>query len=228
MQEEIKAVVVGWTGETGKEVLKSLSKASNVQNITLVGRRKMELGNDIKKDLFDQKVIDFEKVPQDLLSGHNNVFCLLGTTRGKSGKDGFIKVDKEYVINIANAAKAADVDHFHLMTSAGSTSKSPFLYPKTKGEVEEYCESLQFKQLTIYQPGLLLCERVENRTGERIAQGLMKPFYGWLGTSSGAIPCSAVANAMVESAQQKVTGKISNHKIGELSKQFLSKMEKPF
>ena len=28
------------------------------------------------------------------MSGHDQVFCLLGTTRAKSGKDGFVKVDK--------------------------------------------------------------------------------------------------------------------------------------
>ena len=80
------------------------------------------------------------------------------------------------------------------MTSAGSSAKSPFLYPQTKGQVEEYCEKLAFDKLTIYQPGLLLCNRTENRTGERIFQGIMKPFYGAFGSSVGAIPCSCVAN----------------------------------
>ena len=80
------------------------------------------------------------------------------------------------------------------MTSAGSSSKSPFLYPQTKGQVEEYVEKLAFERLTIYQPGLLLCNRTENRTGERIFQGIMKPFYGAFGSSVGAIPCSCVAN----------------------------------
>jgi len=57
----------------------------------------------------------------------------LGTTKAKSGKEGFIKVDKEYVCNLAQAAKSAGVSHFHLMTSAGSNKNSFLLYPKTKG-----------------------------------------------------------------------------------------------
>ena len=28
------------------------------------------------------------------MTGHDQVFCLLGTTRAKSGKEGFVKVDK--------------------------------------------------------------------------------------------------------------------------------------
>ena len=96
------------------------------------------------------------------------------------------------------------------MTSAGSSAKSPFLYPQTKGQVEEYCEKLAFDKLTIYQPGLLLCNRTENRTGERIFQGIMKPFYGAFGSSVGAIPCSCVAN-----------GELNDNSKGTLASEFL-------
>ena len=94
------------------------------------------------------------------------------------------------------------------MTSAGSTSKSPFLYPQTKGQVEEYCEKLAFDKLTIYQPGLLLCNRAENRTGERIFQGIMKPFYGAFGSGVGAIPCSCVANGELDTGWYPISLKI--------------------
>ena len=65
---------------------------------------------------------------------------------------------------------SAGIEHFHLLTSTGSNSKSPFLYPATKGKVEEFCEALTFPKLTIYQPGLLLCPREESRMGEFVFQ----------------------------------------------------------
>ena len=68
-----------------------------------------------------------------------------------------------------------------------------FLYLKTKGQVEEACAALKFDKLTIYQPGLLLCDRQEDRTGERIAQCIAKPLFSAFGASSGAIPCDMVA-----------------------------------
>ena len=41
----------------------------------------------------DHQIIQYVKI-QDLMTGHDQVFCLLGTTRAKSGKEGFVKVDK--------------------------------------------------------------------------------------------------------------------------------------
>ena len=56
------------------------------------------------------------------------------------------------------------------MTAQGSNSNSMFLYPKTKGEVENFVQDLGFSKLTIYQPGLLLCPREESRPGEFVFQ----------------------------------------------------------
>ena len=53
------------------------------------------------------------------MKNHDHVFCLLGTTRAKSGPEGFVKIDKDYVLNVAKAARDANVPHFHLMTSQG-------------------------------------------------------------------------------------------------------------
>lgn len=59
-------------------------------------------------------------------------FCCLGTTRGKAGKDGFVRVDFDYVVNSANILKDAGCKQFHLLTSKGSDPNSFFLYPATK------------------------------------------------------------------------------------------------
>ena len=61
-------------------------------------------------------------------------YCCLGTTRGKAGKDGFVKVDRDYVVASAEILKANGCQHFHLVTSQGSNKNSMFLYTKTKGE----------------------------------------------------------------------------------------------
>ena len=64
-------------------------------------------------------------------------FCCLGTTRGKAGKDGFVKVDFDYVVNSAKILKeSGSVKQFHLLTSKGSDPNSFFLYPATKVHVQ--------------------------------------------------------------------------------------------
>ena len=57
------------------------------------------------QSIFVQKVVDFEALKKEDFAEHKHVFCLLGTTRGKAGVDGFVKVDKEYVQNVAKISK---------------------------------------------------------------------------------------------------------------------------
>ena len=65
--------------------------------------------------------------------GADVAFCCLGTTRGKAGKDGFVKVDFDYVVNSAKIIKeSGSCKQFHLLTSKGSDPNSFFLYPATK------------------------------------------------------------------------------------------------
>lgn len=59
-------------------------------------------------------------------------FCCLGTTRGKEGKTGFVKVDHDYVVNCAKLLKDADCKDFHLISASGAHSKSYFLSSETK------------------------------------------------------------------------------------------------
>ena len=70
----------------------------------------------------------------------------------------------------AHSKYLVGVEHFHLMMAQGSNANSMFLYPKTKGEVENFVQDLGFSKLTIYQPGLLLCPREESRPGEFLFQ----------------------------------------------------------
>lgn len=210
-----KALVVGWTGETGKELVKALLKSSPFESITLAGRRTTD---DVTSPIFSQKIVDFEALKPEDFKGHSHVFCLLGTTKGKSGAEGFVKVDQTFVQNVAQVSKSAGIEHFHLLTSTGSNSKSPFLYPATKGKVEEFCEALTFPKLTIYQPGLLLCPREQSRMGEFVFQKMMTPVHWAFGKSSGSIKTSMLADSMLQAAISGKTGKLSNselHKLGE-------------
>jgi oxidoreductase len=95
-------------------------------------------------------------------------------------------------------SKDANASHFHLLTSQGSNANSFFLYPQVKGQVENFCQGLAFPKLTIYQPGLLMCDREESRTGEAIFRTIMKPFNSMLGGSSGSISTELLAAGMLK------------------------------
>ncbi|CAG5091603.1 Oidioi.mRNA.OKI2018_I69.PAR.g13159.t1.cds [Oikopleura dioica] len=220
----MRALIFGWTGETGKELVKQIKASNLFTGATLAGRRnKGKYGLD---EFFKQEIVDFEKLDSKIFEGHEHVFCLLGTTRGKAGKEGFIKVDKDYCQNIAQLSKDANASHFHLLTSQGSNANSFFLYPQVKGQVENFCTDLNFPKLTIYQPGLLMCDREESRTGEAIFRTIMKPFNSMLGGSSGSISTELLAAGMLKCVETGKTGKVANKELFNLGTEFKSASSK--
>lgn len=174
------ALLLGGSGETGKQVLKQLNMNPLVSRIILVGRRLLEVDDQPK---VDQKVVDFDQIEDHKIAfdGADFAICCLGTTRGKAGKDGFVKVDYEYVVNSAKILKEGGTcQEFHLVSSWGAKHDAWALYPQTKGKTEEAIKAMGFSRTSIYRPGLLMTSRDETRIFEKIARG----FAGYFDKSS--------------------------------------------
>lgn len=165
-KKNLSAFVLGYTGEVGKELTKLLAANENFSRVVLIGRRTTEFSGE-KYSRIEQTVIDdFDKLSEsaDAFKGFDVGFCCLGTTRGKSGADGFVKVDRDYVVQAAKLAKEGGCKQFHLVTAQGSNKDAFFLFPKTKGQAETAVIKLGFERLAIYRPGLLLCDRAVKST----------------------------------------------------------------
>lgn len=67
---------------------------------------------------------------------HQVAYSCLGTTRGKAGAKGFVRVDRDYVYSAAKLLKDSGCSHFHLVSSTGANKNSHFLYQKTKGKIQ--------------------------------------------------------------------------------------------
>ena len=89
------------------------------------------------------------------MKNHDHVFCLLGTTRAKSGPEGFVKIDKDYVLNVAQAARDANVPHFHLMTSQGIRGQ---IIDNCQNTVVIFCNFKQFNELKLSVGKNFLCQ----------------------------------------------------------------------
>nr|XP_022313459.1 oxidoreductase HTATIP2-like isoform X1 [Crassostrea virginica] len=195
------AFVVGYTGETGKELVKALSATKPFTRVVLIGRRKSSVTDKLGEG-FEEKVVDFDHLEdyRDAFAGCDVGFNCLGTTRSKSGgKEGFIKVDHDYVMRTAELARASDCKRFLHVSSTGSDKNSCLLYPQTKGQVEEELKDLQFEHLSIFRPGFLICDREESRIGEKIAKCLCMPCFCCCGKYS-AVSTEILAHAMVRRA----------------------------
>lgn len=198
----MKAVVAGGTGLTGGFLINELENDSSFDSVVALTRKDRK-----NTEKITWKVVDFEdsEALSEITKGVDVVFCCLGTTIKKAGsQDAFYKVDYEYVINLAKAAKSNNVRQFSIMSSIGADAKSKVFYNRVKGEVEETLRGLGFDELILFQPSLLLGPRSESRFGESMGAFFGKLFSPLLfGKMKNYHPIhvSHIAKAMVAEAK---------------------------
>uniref|UniRef100_H3GPK5 NAD(P)-binding domain-containing protein n=1 Tax=Phytophthora ramorum TaxID=164328 RepID=H3GPK5_PHYRM len=161
------ALVQGATGAVGRDLVAELVQSPSCAKVVALTRREIPVTSwgaafpsmdvsaahgklEIVPVDFDELHHDWKKVPADV----NAAFSCLGTT-----------LDLEYVAKFAELAKDAGVPYFGLLTA----SVHWFLYPQTKGEVEESIKQLSFERTSIFRPGLInrgeLARTVESIAG---------------------------------------------------------------
>ncbi|XP_075012688.1 protein HTATIP2 isoform X2 [Calonectris borealis] len=149
--------VLGASGETGRALLRELLARQLFARVTLVGRRRLSLGEETGAAV-EQAVVDFERLSEHAAAfqGHDVGFCCLGTTRAKAGAAGFVRVDRDYVAQAAELARAGGCKHFVLQSSQGANQHSRFLYlrvkPPTSAGLTAVCHCL-----VPGSPGWTLC-----------------------------------------------------------------------
>ena len=157
----MKIVIAGATGLVGQAVMRAAGDRS--YETIAIGRRSSALAS-------HNIDVDFLRLPD--LPAADVAICTLGTTIKKAGsKRAFKAVDYDAVMAFANAAKAAGIEHFIVVTAVGTNADSKVFYSSVKGLVERDLEALGFYRLDIVQPGLLIGERAEKRFVEEILQG---------------------------------------------------------
>ncbi|KAG8892802.1 Protein fmp52, mitochondrial [Tulasnella sp. 417] len=126
----------------------------------------------------------------------------LGTTKAQAGSaEAFEKIDREYVLNAAKAAKTDDPkQRLVYLSSMGASPTSPLLYSRSKGLTELGLAGM-FSDCTIFRPGLLKeADRGQHRLGEAIYGKVLDilPF----GKDSYSITVKELAKAIALAATQ--------------------------
>ena len=197
------ALILGASGLVGSEVL-SLSLESDLYNkIVIVVRSPLT----IKHNKLVEKIIDFDMPKWEEIFPVDHVYCCLGTTIKKAGsKTNFIKVDHDYPLAFAAAAKKWESSVFSVITAAGVSPESKIFYNNVKGQLEKKLKSLELFSTLIFRPSLLLGERKEFRLGEKIGSGIAKVTSWMTPKTYRAIHCKAVAKAMLAESFTDKTG----------------------
>lgn len=101
-------------------------------------------------------------------------FCALGTTIKAAGnKENFKKVDYDAVVNFGKVAEYHKAQSLTVISASMANANSSVFYNQVKGETEQALISMQLNRLILLRPGLLMGERTEKRTGEKLAINLL-------------------------------------------------------
>ena len=150
----MKALIIGATGATGKDLLAKLLEDDTYSEVHCFVRKPMSISH----PKLHAHVVDFD-TPEawaDLLHG-DVAFSCLGTTLAVAGsKDAQWRVDYDYQYAFAEHCKNNGVPTFVLVSAAGAKAQSKLFYNRMKGALEEAVKKLNFPRLLIFQPSILI------------------------------------------------------------------------
>ena len=150
----MKALIIGATGATGKDLVTQLLADDTYSEVHCFVRKPLTLTH----PKLHAHVVDFDtpEAWSDLLHG-DVAFSCLGTTLAVAGsKEAQWRVDYDYQYNFAKHCRNNGVPTFVLISAAGAKAQSKLFYNRMKGQLEDAVKALDFSCLLIFQPSVLI------------------------------------------------------------------------
>ncbi len=200
----MKALVIGATGATGKDLVSLLLQEDRYEAVDIFVRKDPA----IQHPKLTVHVVDFNHLEEwkEKLQG-DVLFSAMGTTRKQAGgKEKQWVIDYDYQYNTAKAAKENGVHTLELVSSVNANAHSSLFYPRMKGALEDAVLALGFPKVVIMRPPSLIRKNTD-RFGEpqtvAILQFLNKfgMFKSW-----EPMPTELLAQAMVQTSLDKTPG----------------------
>ena len=213
--KKLKALVIGATGATGRELVNSLINDEDFNQVSIFVRKAPELEHEKLKI----HTIDFNEIKKhkELIKG-DILFSALGTTKKEAGgKQRQYIIDYTYQYEFAKIAAENGVDQLSLVSSIGANPKSFMFYPKMKGELESDVKKLKFKKIDIFQPPILIRQPEIIRKVEKKAISIIQKLnkLGIL-KSQQPLMVSNLAERMVKTAKTNSKEKVNTYLPKEL------------
>lgn len=198
-QSNRTALLAGATGLVGRELLRQLTASPYYAVLhALLRRPAPELAGSPQVRMH---VVDFDALAQ--LPAVDDVFVALGTTLKVAGsRAAFRRVDHDYVVGVARAARASGARRLGLVSALGANARSSVFYNRVKGEAEAAVSTLGYESVVIAQPSFLLGDREalgqSTRRGEVVARRLLGPLAKVVPAGVRPVHVRAVASALIE------------------------------
>ena len=197
------ALIFGSSGLIGNHLLELILKDNNYIKIKLFVRSDL---TDVNSKIEIIKT-DFNNIEnhKDKIVGDDCFFCIGTTRKNTPDKNEYIKIEYNLPIEVAKIAKSNSINNFIYISSLGANPNAASLYLKNKGQTEQELIKLNFMNLSILRPSILLGNRKENRVGEKIGIFAMKTLSPlFLGNMKKYKPIKVeyVSKAMLQVAQK--------------------------
>lgn len=200
----MKALVIGATGATGRDLVAQLLEDAAFNDVHVFVRR----DTGIQHAKLHTHIVDFEHIDTwaDDLRG-DVLFSALGTTLKQAGSQkAQWRIDYTYQYEVARAARANGVETMVLVSSAWATPTSKVFYTRMKGQLEEDVKRLAFRSLTIVRPPSLI-RKDTDRFGERVSVKILQGLNAiGLLRAIRPMPTAQVAHAMITAAKEQAEG----------------------
>ena len=177
-----KAVVIGGTGATGRQLVKQLLSSVDFQTVTSIGRTPVLNGNGHEK-LNDVVISSMRQLQEtkDFWNGNDVFFNCIGTTRKKAGgARQFVDIELGISRLAAKMASEANIPQASVISASGANHKAlsidwihPLLYAKTIGQKEQtLVAENEFKRVSIFRPGMLIRSMEDSTLWDNILTSL--------------------------------------------------------
>ncbi|SVA64930.1 uncharacterized protein METZ01_LOCUS117784 [marine metagenome] len=202
-----KAIIIGGTGATGKQLLNQLIGNQNCDLVTSIGRRPVLDGekNDKLVDIVVESLSQLTSTEQ-YWKDNDVFFNCIGTTRQRAGgAKEFINIESGISNEAAKMAANAKIPHASLISAKGANHKiwakdwiHPLLYMKTIGQKEQtILSNFSFNSVSIFKPGMLIRLRGKQTWFEDFSE--LKGF---------GLRVDTLASAMIHDAERVRLGQV--------------------
>ena len=202
-----KALVIGGTGATGKQLLNQLLQNQNCELVTSIGRKPVLDGgkNDKLDDIVVESLADLSSTKKSW-EGNDVFFNCIGTTRQRAGgAKEFIHIEAGISNEAAKMASNAKIHHASLVSAKGANHTTwakdwihPLLYMRTMGQKEQtILSNFSFNHVSIFKPGMLI----------RL-QGKQTWFESFSESRGFGLRVDTLASAMIRNAEQVKLGSV--------------------
>ncbi|KAJ8113433.1 hypothetical protein OPT61_g4433 [Boeremia exigua] len=171
------SLLFGSTGAVGSQILATVLSSGVFGSTTTISRRPPSTQHPKLQTLVEKEPQKWGGLVSSLSPAPSVVFDTIGTTIGSAGSVAAQwAIDHDLCVENAKVGKSAGVKTYVYCSSAGTSGAlSPFAltpYAKMKRGVEKHLEDMEFDNVIILRPGMILGrEHPKNKWLEDIFQG---------------------------------------------------------